>query len=70
MQTAIGTVTGVNGKVQIVVVDMNGRTMSEETLQCDADCQKQLTVSGLAQGTYFIRIISNEVSLVRKLVVR
>lgn len=64
------SVAGVNGKVQIVVVDMNGRTMSEETLQCDADCQKQLTVSGLAQGTYFIRIISNEVSLVRKLVVR
>ena len=64
------TVSGVNGSVQIEVVDMNGRTVSSQTIDCSGDCAKEMNVEGLAQGTYFVRIISDQVSVVRKLVVR
>jgi hypothetical protein len=64
------TVSGVDGKVQITVLDMNGREVSSETIVCDGDCVKEMRVEGLAQGAYFVRITSNEVSVVRKLVVR
>lgn len=64
------SVTGINGMVQIAVLDVNGRMMMEETLDCASDCEKQLQVSGLAQGTYFLRITSNDANIVSKLVVR
>ena len=49
---------------------MNGRTVSSQTIDCSGDCAKEMNVEGLAQGTYFVRIISDQVSVVRKLVVR
>lgn len=64
------TVSGVNGKVQIAVVDMNGRTVTSETMECAGDCVKEMDVEGLAQGAYFVRITSDDASVVRKLVVR
>lgn len=64
------SVKGVNGEVQISVVDINGRTLQQETLLCDGDCVKQMNVTDLAQGTYFVRITSHETSHVRKLIVR
>ena len=64
------TVSGVNGKVRISVVDMNGRTVATETLECNSDCTKTMDVDHLAQGAYFVRITGDEVNMVRKLVVR
>jgi hypothetical protein len=60
----------VSGEVRISVVDMSGRTVRTETLECSGDCQKTMEVEGLAQGTYFVRITADAVNLVRKLVVR
>ena len=62
--------SGVNGKVRISVVDMNGRTVATETLECNSDCTKTMDVDHLAQGAYFVRITGDEVNMVRKLVVR
>jgi len=64
------SVSGVNGMVRITVVDMNGRTVATETLECNADCQKTMDVANLAQGAYFVKITGERVNLVKKLVVR
>ena len=64
------TVTGVSGKVKIAVVDMNGREVASETLDCSGDCAKTMDVERLAQGAYFVRITGENVSMVRKLIVR
>ena len=64
------SVSGVNGKVRIAVVDMNGRTVASETLECSSDCEKTMDVDQLAQGAYFVRITGDNVNMVKKLVVR
>ena len=64
------SVTGVNGMVRIAVVDMNGRTVATETLECSADCEKTMEVDKLAQGAYFVRITADNTNMVKKLIVR
>ncbi|MBQ6067987.1 MAG: T9SS type A sorting domain-containing protein, partial [Bacteroidales bacterium] len=74
-------ITGITGKVKISVVNMNGRevvvatngsngTLGGEALECSGDCAKSLDVERLAQGAYFVRITGENVSMVRKLIVR
>ena len=62
--------SGVNGEVTIVIVDMNGRTVATESMSCEGDCTKRMEVSGLAQGAYFVRVNGEGVNMVRKLVVK
>ena len=64
------SVSGVSGKVRITVVDIKGRTVASELLECSADCTKTMDVEHLAQGTYFVRVTSENISLVKKLIVR
>ena len=64
------SVSGVNGKVRISVVDMNGRTVATETLECSDDCVKTMDIDNLAQGAYFVRITADNVNMVKKLIVR
>ena len=64
------SVTGISGKVKIAVVDMNGREVTSETLDCSGDCAKSIDVENLSQGAYFVRITGENVSMVRKLIVR
>ena len=64
------SVSGVNGIVRIAVVDMNGRTVATETLECSADCEKTMEVDNLPQGAYFVRITADNTNMVRKLIVR
>ena len=64
------SVAGVNGLVKIAVVDMNGRTVASETLECSSDCVKTMDVEKLAQGAYFVRITGQEINMVRKLIIR
>ena len=64
------SVSGVNGKVKIEVVDMNGRVVSSESLECSSDCAKTMDVDNLAQGAYFVRITADNTNMVRKLIVR
>ena len=64
------SVKGANGKVRITVVDINGRTVATETIECNADCEKTMDVANLAQGAYFVKITGDNVNLVKKLVVR
>lgn len=61
------SVAGLSGKAQVSVIDMSGRTVLTSTMEGDS---AQLNVSKLAQGTYFVRINGENISTVRKLVVR
>lgn len=62
------TVAGVEGSVRVAIVDINGKvartfdTMGGQTVAVD--------IEGLSQGVYFVRLQSNGVSVVRKLIVR
>ena len=64
------TLSGVNGMVNIAIVDLNGRTVRSETMSCEGDCAHQLEVSNLASGAYFVRISGDGVNSVKKLVVK
>ena len=64
------SVSGVNGSVRITVVDMNGRTVASETIDCSSDCEKTLDVDNLSQGAYFVRITGENVNMIRKLIVK
>ena len=61
------SVEGLNGKAQLSVIDMSGRTVMSTTMD---DSNVQLNVSTLAQGTYFVRIQGENISTVRKLIVK
>jgi hypothetical protein len=50
---------------------MNGRAVKEFLVSCDHDdCTKQVDVSGLAQGAYFVRVSADGVNTVKKLIVK
>ena len=63
-------VSGVNGEVQITLVDMNGRTVMSDSMSCESDCTKRMEVSGLAQGAYFVRVNGENLNMVKKLVIK
>lgn len=64
------SVAGVNGRLAISVVDVNGRVVASDVEECASDCEKTMDVSNLGQGTYFVRIVSQSVNIVKKLVIR
>lgn len=64
------TISGVEGLVTVEVLDINGRKVASETLSCAADCSKQMDVTDLAQGAYFVRIVTAETSTLRKLIIQ
>jgi hypothetical protein len=64
------TVSGVEGPVTIEVLDINGRQVASETLNCSANCSKQMEVGGLAQGAYFVRVVTAQSTTLRKLIVQ
>jgi len=63
-------IDGVNGALSVSVMDMSGRTIKTEQIYCNSGCTHQVNLSGLAQGAYFVRISSERVNTVRKLIVR
>lgn len=63
-------ISGISGSVRVAVVDIEGREVVNEMLDCSSDCSKTIDVEGLAQGAYFVRITAEDVSVVRKLIVR
>ena len=60
-------VEGLNGTATVSIIDMSGRTLMSDTLNGES---LRLNVAPLAQGTYFVRVSGENISTVRKLVVR
>lgn len=61
---------GIEGTVTISLIDANGRTLQSETLSCSGNCAKALEVDHLAQGTYFVKVVADGISSVRRLIVK
>ena len=64
------SVEGVNGKVEFVVADMNGRMIVTETINCNGELVKTIDVSNLAKGAYFVHIYNDNINTTRKLIVK
>jgi len=64
------SVDGVNGKVEFVVADMNGRMIVTETINCEGSLVKTIDVSNLTKGAYFVHIYNDDFNTTRKLVVK
>ncbi len=68
--TTTVTLSGVSGEVCVTIVDLNGRTVMNDVMACEGGCTKTLEVSGLMQGTYFVRLSGEGINAVKKLVVK
>ncbi|MBO4751958.1 MAG: fibronectin type III domain-containing protein [Bacteroidales bacterium] len=64
------SLTGVTGKVNIAVMDMSGRMVRTESMECYEGCEHRLELQGLAQGAYFVRVTGDQVNSVKKLIVK
>jgi hypothetical protein len=64
------SVDGINGKVEFVVADMNGRMIVTETINCEGSLVKTNDVSNLAKGAYFVHIYNDDFNTTRKLIVK
>ena len=63
-------VEGINGKVEFIVADMNGRMVVTETINCEGQLVKTIDVSNLAKGAYFVHIYNENFNATRKLIVK
>lgn len=63
------SVEGATGQVRIEVVDLNGRTVVADSMNA-SEGSRQLDISNLAKGAYFVRIYGDGVNSVRKLIVK
>ena len=61
------TLTGIEGMATVTVVDMNGRESGKWTV---TDGTLTIDVTEMAQGAYFVRIVGEQVNVIRKLIVR
>lgn len=62
-------VKGAQGDITIIILDMSGRVMASYDETCDADCVHTINVSNLAKGTYFVRVMGQDINSIRKLVI-
>ena len=60
----------ITGREVVVATSGSNGTLGGETLDCSGDCAKTMDVDRLGQGAYFVRITGENVSMVRKLIVR
>lgn len=64
-------VTGINGDVCFLVMDLRGREIIKESIECSVDCEKRIDIKGLTTGAYFVRVISgNNAPITKKLIVK
>ena len=59
-----------SGRELSVAVGGSHGTLGGEMPDCSNGCVMTMDVDNLAQGAYFVRIIGENVSLVKKLIVR
>ena len=62
------TIEGANGEVEYSLIDISGRIIRHKTV--NAASAERIDLSGLANGTYFVRVTNESFSKVEKLVVR
>jgi hypothetical protein len=68
--TTTVTISGISGQATVTVVDMNGREVHTQTIKHSSNQTITLDLTGYAQGAYFVRIVGEQQSAVRKLIVK
>lgn len=64
------SVTGVNGKVEVLVINLNGIVVRNFAFDCDGACMHKMEVNNLPEGVYFVEIRNNGLTEVKKLIVK
>ena len=59
-------VKGVEGRVNVAIIDLNGRMVRSFVKDCPTDCEMVLDVEGLAKGSYVVRLYSEKFDTTRK----
>jgi len=62
-------IEGLTSAAQVVITDLTGRTIGSYTLSATQN-QLNIDVSGFADGTYLVRVITDKGSAIQKLVVK
>ena len=63
-------ISGISGTISVNIVDLNGREVLSYTLHCDNECIKNVDISELPQGAYFVCVKGESDKIVRKLIVK
>lgn len=63
-------IEGIEGKIQLSIIDLSGRKVMGDELECEGDCAKMINVQGLEPGAYFVRVTSSTGNTVKKLIVK
>lgn len=61
---------GVEGRVNVSVISVDGRTLQTFTKDCPVDCEILLDVEGLAQGAYLLRVYNDKVDTTHRFYVQ
>ncbi|MDR1757626.1 MAG: T9SS type A sorting domain-containing protein [Bacteroidales bacterium] len=67
--TVYFSIEGLTGNAQVMVVDLTGKVVANMNMSAN-NSQLQLNVSNYAEGVYVVRVVSNNVNVVKKLVVK
>ena len=59
-------VKGVEGRVNVAIIGMDGRTVRTFAKDCPVDCEMVLDVEGLAKGSYVVRLYNDKIDTTRK----
>ena len=65
------SISGMQGTVLLTIIDINGREVMRNQMECQGDCVKSINVQGLSAGAYFVRVSGeNGSNTVKKLIVK
>lgn len=65
----VGLPSKLSGTLHVTVSDLSGRDVINRDIDCDGQCQISLNIEGLPAGAYFVRIVGEQGTAVRKLIV-
>ena len=65
------SVEGVDDKISVQVLDLLGREVRHEMVDCPSNCKKNIDIGSLSSGAYIVRITSRNLPpIIRRLIIR
>lgn len=58
------------GVLHVTVADLTGRDVLSRDIHCDGHCKVYLDIEGLPAGAYFVRVVGEQSTAVRKLIIK
>ena len=63
-------VKGVEGRVNVDIISVDGRKVRSYVKDCPTDCEMILDVEGLVKGSYVVRLYNEQFDTTRKFFVK